>query len=65
MYNYFEYDLKRIPYSISKINLFFYWMQRRNIEFTEDAIRQKIELSPIEKYIKFGNRLSNFSSKLR
>jgi hypothetical protein len=33
-------------------------MQKKNIEFTEDAIRQKIELSPIEKYIKFGTESS-------
>ena len=32
-------------------------MSKKNIEFTEDAIRQKIELSPIEKYIKFGTIL--------
>jgi hypothetical protein len=35
-------------------------MQKKNIEFTEDAIRQKIELSPIEKYIKYGTILPIF-----
>ena len=29
--------------------------RRQHIEFTEDAIRNKIELSPIEKYQKYGN----------
>jgi hypothetical protein len=36
-------------------------MQRRNIEFTEDAIRQKIDLSPIEKYIRFSKDILGFS----